>query len=107
RNTIIEHHPIGNFARQFHHTHLCSTNVDRYITWFTASVDNIKFNTLHIMKFTMKGYTFHVEQSLHYFNSLAHCFERFFAFNADISCQWIPPGTYSTDDTTWCKVIEC
>ncbi len=41
RHAIIERHAIGDFARQFHHTHMRRANVDRHVARFATPVYDI------------------------------------------------------------------
>src|SRR5439155_17537752 len=102
-----EHHAIGDFACQFHHSHVGRPYIDGYVARLAAPVHDVELYAIYMMEFAMEGDTLHPEQALHDFDGLAHRFERLFAFDAHLSGERIPPRAEATDDAIGSKVVEC
>jgi len=66
----------------------------------------IQLDLMHLVEFTIKTDTFHIEQPAQDNDSFFHGLEGFASVDAYILCQRIPPGADTADDAVWSQVIQ-
>ncbi len=94
RHAVVQHHPIGDFAGQFHHriagraNHSSGTcRGSRRPCTTSSSIPSIMHRT---PRETSRAS--HIQQAAHGQHGLLHCLQRFPAFDAHVLCQRAPPS---------------
>jgi len=107
RNTVIQYTAIGNLTGKLHHFVTGGANVNWDISWFPAAVDHVQLDPIHMNKFTVEGYSFHVQQSSQNNYGILHGSQRLLAVNTHVASQGIPPCPNATDHPVGSKIIQC